>query len=404
VAVFVYRAVDRGGNVIDGVMEAADARAVVERLQRDAYFPLEIAAESPGRRFAWPGRGQSRVGRAQLPAFTHQLARLLQAGVPLDRALGILEEVAATPRLRAITRDLLRSVQGGASLSEALGKHHPQPFSRLYIALVRAGERAGALEPTLLRLARFLEQAQQFREALVSALIYPALLTAVGAASVGFLLAFVIPRFAQIFRDLGEALPLPTQILLGVSQALARGWWGLALGVLAVVVAARALLATGRGRAAWDRLVLRLPVVGRLALESDLCRFARVLGTLLAGGVPIIPALAAAEDTVVNSELARAVRGLTEEVRRGAGLSAPMARHPLFPPLARHLVRVGEETGRLDEMLLRLAEDLESQVRRTIQRLMALAEPAIILGVGLVVGFIVVAILLAIFSISDVPL
>ncbi|MGH7316262.1 MAG: type II secretion system F family protein, partial [Candidatus Rokuibacteriota bacterium] len=190
--VFSYRAADRRGQTIDGVMEAPDARAVVERLQRDAYFPITVDAQDQRRRvlgLAWPETGGGRVAGRDLVAFTQQLATLIEAGLPLDRALAIQAELAPTPRLRAITGDVLRSVQGGSSLADALGKHHPPPFSRLYINMVRAGEKGGVLETTLRRLAGFLEESQEFRDALVSALIYPVLLTGVGAAAVVFLMA-----------------------------------------------------------------------------------------------------------------------------------------------------------------------------------------------------------------------
>src|SRR5262249_42344298 len=231
--VFAYKAADQRGQTIDGVMEAADAQSVVERLQRDAYFPIHVAAQQE--RAALAGlritalRGQRVPGR-DLAAFTQQLATLLEAGLPLDRALGILEGLAPNPRLRAITTDVLRSVRGGTSLGEALAKHHPRPFSRLYINMVRAGERGGVLEQTLRRLAEFLEEAQEFRDTLVSALIYPTLLATVGGAAVIFLMTFVIPRFADIFRDLGSAIPWPTQVLMAVSGWLTRYWWALAGG------------------------------------------------------------------------------------------------------------------------------------------------------------------------------
>jgi len=408
VAVFAYRAADRRGQTIDGVMEAADARAVVERLQRDAYFPIKVVPQAQQSRLvealAWPALGRRRVPGRDLAALTQQLATLSEAGLPLDRALAIQAELAPSPRLRTIMGDVLRSVRGGTSLADALAKHHPRPFSRLYINMVRAGERGGVLETTLRRLAQFLEESQEFRDALVSALIYPVLLTAVGAAAVVFLMTFVIPRFAAIFKDLGATIPLPTLILLETSGAIRAYWWLLALVALVGLVASRMVLATPGGRLTADRLLLRLPLVGEVIVKSEVARFTRILGTLLKSGVAMIPALTVVKEMLTNQVLAHAVESLGGGARRGAGLAQPMAEAGVFPPLAVHMVRVGEETGRLEEMLLQVAASFEGDTRKLVKRLIALAEPCIILVMGLVVGFIVVAMLMAILSVTDIPL
>lgn len=406
-AVFTYRAADQRGQTVEGIMEATDARAVAERLHRDAYFPITIAPRVGTRRLlgvAWPGTGGRRVAGRDLVALTQQLATLLEAGLPLDRALAIQAELAPTARLRAIMADVLRTVRGGASLADALARHQPHPFSRLYVNMVRAGERGGVLEPTLRRLAEFLAESQEFRDALVSALIYPAMLTGVGAAAVVFLMTFVVPRFAAIFKDLGAAVPLPTLLLLEASGAARRYWWLLALATLVGVVATRLVRAAPRGRLATDRLLLRLPIAGPVIRSTDAARFARILGTLLKSGIPMIAALAQIKEMLTNQILARAVDGLTDGARRGAGLAQPMAEAAVFPPLAVHMVRVGEETGRLEEMLLRVAADLEAETRKLVKRLITLAEPCIILVMGVLVGFIVVAMLMAILSLTDLPL
>lgn len=406
-AIFTYRARDRSGQAIDGVMEAPDTRAVVDRLQRDAYYPITIVPQGGRRRvlgFAWPERGVGRIARRDILAFTQQLATLLEAGMPLDRALAILGELAPNVRLRVIVGDVLQSVRGGSSLADALAKHHPRPFSRLYVNMVRAGEKGGALEATLRRLAEFLEESQEFRDAIVSALIYPALLAGVGAAAVIFLLAFVVPRFAAIFSDLDATLPLPTLILLRVSETIQQYGWLLGLAGLAVLVAMRLALATPAGRLRADRMLLRLPIVGELVVKIEVARFARILGTLLRGGVPLVSALVVVTELLVNRALARAAESLGDGVRRGAGLAQPIADAAVFPPLAVHMVRVGEETGRLEETLLRIAATYEADSRKVLKRLIALTEPCVILVMGLLVGFIVVAMLLAILSVADLPM
>src|SRR5437879_4042830 len=271
--VFVYRAADRRGQTIDGVMEAPDAHAVVERLQKDAYFPIRVVPHAE--RARWPGFGvSSRVSQRDLLAFTQQVATLVEAGLPLDRALGIQEELAATPRVKAIVTDVLKSVRGGSSLSEALAKHHPRPFSRLYINMVRAGEKGGVLEVSLRRLAEFLEARAAFNEAVVSALAYPLVITFVGGAAVVFLMTFVIPRFATIFKDLGQAIPLPTQILMAVSAAVTSYWWVGVSVIMAAVLGWRMWTSTPQGRLGWDQFLLRLPLVGVLVLKLETAPFA----------------------------------------------------------------------------------------------------------------------------------
>src|SRR5499427_3287586 len=253
--VFVYRAADQRGQTIDGVMEAPDARSVVERLHRDAYFPIKVAPHEE--RKSWLSLPtSSRVSQRDLLALTQQLATLFEAGLPLDRALAILVELAPSPRVKAIVTDLLHSVRGGTSLSEALAKHHPRPFSRLYINMVRAGEKGGVLEVSLRRLAEFLEARAAFVEAIVSALAYPLVITTVGAAAIVFLMTFVIPRFATIFADLGQAIPLPTQILMSVSAAMQSYWWVGAIVVMGGILAWRVWTGTPQGKMAWDQTIL----------------------------------------------------------------------------------------------------------------------------------------------------
>lgn len=404
--VFTYKATDRSGRTIDGTMEAADRRGVVERLHREAYYPL--AVESSEARAGWkrlaPELPFRRVTAKDLLAFTRELATLLDAGLPLDRALTILGELTDNPRLEQIVQDLNRSVRGGSSLAEALARHHPRPFSRLYINMVRAGEKGGVLELALKRLAAFLEAAQELREAVTSALIYPALLTTVGAGAVVFLLTFVLPRFAVIFADLGQALPLPTRVLLAVSEGLQTYWWGLLLLVLAAAVGWRAATGTEGGRLAWDRWVLGLPLVGSLLLRLEVARFARTLGALLHAGVPLLQALGVVKEVAVNRVVVGALDRLHDGIKRGGGIGPPLAASRTFPGLALHMIRVGEETGRLEEMLTKVADVYEAEVRTAVKRLIAVLEPAIILALGIVVLFIVVAILLAIFGINELPL
>ena len=402
--VFTYRAADRRGQTVDGVMEAADARAVVERLHREAFYPIRVEPHTERRRFDAIALRRRSVRPRELLAFTQQLATLFEAGLPLDRALTILEELAITPRLKTIVTDLLHGVRGGSSLSDALMRHHPRPFSRLYVNMVRAGEKGGVLEVTLRRLAEFLEARAAFRDAVVSALAYPLVITLVGASAIVFLLTFVIPRFATIFADLGQAIPLPTQILLSVSANARAYWWVVPPAVLAIVVIWRMWTSTPEGRLTWDQWILRLPIIGPLATKIETARFTRTLGTMLKSGVPVLGAMAVVGDMMSNTAIAGAVGRIAQDVKRGGTIAVSMREHAPFPALAVHMVRVGEETGRLEEMLLKVAETFEGDVRTELRRVIGLLEPIIILGMGVLVAFIVVAMLLAIFSINEIPL
>src|SRR5918996_36088 len=331
--VFTYRAADQRGQTVDGVMEAPDARAVVERLHREAYYPIKVAPHAERGRFGAsviPTRG---VRQRELLAFTQQLATLFEAGLPLDRALTILEELAPTPRLKTIVTDLLHGVRGGASLSDTLMRHHPRPFSRLYVNMVRAGEKGGVLEVTLRRLAEFLEARAAFRDAILSALLYPLVITLVGAGAIVFLLTFVIPRFATIFTDLGQAVPLPTQILLAVSTTARAYWWVAPPVVLAVALIWRLWTSTTEGRLAWDHWVLSLPLVGSLATKTETARFTRTLGTMLRSGVPVLGAMAVVSDMIKNTAGAPAPGGTTGEEKRGGDNAGSMRQHHPLPSL-----------------------------------------------------------------------
>ena len=402
--VFTYRAADRRGQTVDGVMEAPDARAVVERLHREAYYPIRVAPHAERRGFGASVMPTRRVRQRELLGFTQQLATLFEAGLPLDRALTILEELAPTPRLKTIVTDLVHGVRGGASLSDTLMRHHPRPFPRLYVNMVRAGEKGGVLDVTLRRLAEFLEARAAFREAVLSALLYPIVITTVAAGAVVFLLTFVIPRFATIFADMGQAIPLPTQILLNVSAAVRTYWWVAPPTVLGLVLAWRVWTSTTEGRLAWDHAVLRVPIVGTLARKIETARFTRTLGTMLKSGVPVLGAMAVVGDMMNNTAIARAVTRIAQDVKRGTTIAVSMREHAAFPALAVHMVRVGEETGRLEDMLLKVAETFEADVRTELRRVIGLLEPIIIVAMGGLVALIVLAMLLAIFSINELPL
>ena len=402
--VFAYRAADRAGRTVDGVMEAYDANAVVERLHREDYFPLRVEATDERGRAGRRLFGAPRVPARDVLDFTQQLATLVEAGLPLERALVVLGDVAASQRLRQIVQDVTQSVRSGSTLADALARHQPRPFSRLYVNTVRAGERGGVLEIALRRLAEHLESTRELREAIVSALIYPLLLLVVGTGAVIFLLTFVLPRFAVILSDLGQTLPLPTRIVMSVSQVFVAYWWALAIVVLAGVVIWQAVARSESGRLWLDSMLLSLPVVGAVLRKIEVGRAVRTLGTLLSSGVPLLGALDVAREGAGNRVITGALAAVHSGVKRGEGLARPMAETGAFPSLVVHMVRVGEETGRLDDMLGRVAATYEREVRVAVRRLVATLEPAIIVVLGAVVLTIVLAILLAILSVNELPL
>ncbi len=402
---FRYTASDGASRIVRGSLEAADERAVVGWLRETGYFPIRIErreaqAASPAGR-VW--RLSRRPSRQDVLVFTQQLHALLSAGLEVDRSLSILGELVENHRFQRIIRAILADVQGGLSLADSLSKH-PALFPKLYVNMVKAGEAGGVLEPVLARLAGFLESAKATRDEILSAMLYPSLVISVGLGTVFVLMNFVIPRFAKLFNDAGQLLPLPTRILLAISGFTSSYWWVLGGLVILGPLGVRSYIRTDEGRAAWDRLKLRLPLLGRLIRELEAARFARTLGTLLQSGVPVLTALGIVAETISNVAIAQALPQLRDGVKKGKGIAGPLRACGAFPPLAVHMTKVGEETGRLEEMLLKVADVYDDHVKTSLKRLLALLEPVLILSLGLVVSFIVLSMLLAIFSLSDLPL
>jgi general secretion pathway protein F len=400
---FSYKATDRSGKIFEGAMEGRDEKAVVESLQKLGYIPIRVSANQaqgtmkPGIRSYF-----ERVTLKDLMLFTQELSTLIEAGLPLDRSLQILAELTEKEKFREVVRDLLRKIEAGSSFSEALSSY-PGIFPKLYINMVKAGEVGGVLNLILARLTKYLQTSKETREYLVSVMIYPALLTLVSGASIVILLTFVIPRFAKIFADMGGTIPLPTQILLSVSQFVKGYWWAIAGGLLAIGFGVRSYTKQGEGKVQWDQLKLRLALVGHLVRQMEIAQFARTLGTLIQSGVPILQALQIVRETVSNEIIARAIGEVHTGVKQGGSISKTLQNQGIFPPLAVHMMTVGEETGKLDEMLMRVAETYEASLQTALKRFISLLEPMLILFMGLVIGFIVISMLLAIFSINEIP-
>ncbi len=401
---YVYKAYDKAGKLISGTMEAKEKAAVISKLQQSNYFPLRVKEE--GERpseihFAdlffkfKPVRGKDVV------TFSQQLSVLLEAGVQLDRSLTILTELTGNKKLVDVIRQIQQAVQGGSSFADALARH-PRVFSRLYINMVRAGESGGVLELVVNRLAEFLESTQKLKDDVTSALIYPLLLTLVAGSAVAILLIYVVPRFSQLFTDMGQALPMSTQALLALSGFITSYWWVILLGIAAAILGFKYYVATESGRMNWDSWKLKWPMIGSLIQKIEISRFSRTLGTLIHSGVPILQGLLIVKEIINNRLISKSMVNIHSGLKEGEGISGPLRESRIFPPLALHMISIGEETGQLDIMLLKVADTYDTEIRNMVSRLISFLEPALILVMGLIVGFIVISMLLAVFSVNDI--
>jgi general secretion pathway protein F len=401
---FAYQAISGDGAAVNGSLEAVDRLAAATELQQRGLVPLKVGAAHglAAQRWHLDFRGRQGLAGHRL-VFARTLSFLLTAGVPLDRSLTVSAQLTESVTIRKALEEVLRGIKGGKSLSTAL-EAYPKLFPSFYVSLIRAGEASGNLGGVFTQLADYQESVNELRSHLVSAMIYPALLFVVGGASVVFLLEFVVPKFAAVFEQAGAALPLPTQILLFFSEGLQKTWWLWLLAIPAVLFGAQRYLATGAGRKRFDYFILAVPQLGPVIERIQVSRFTRSLGTLLQGGVPMVRALEIARQVIGNLKLGEAVDHVQRGVKQGMGVVRPLEETGAFPPLSIHLIGVGEETGRLDTMLLQVASVYERETRTAIKTLVALFEPLMILAMGLVVGAIVISILLAIYSINELPL
>ncbi len=406
-AFFQYKAVSPDGKVVEGTLEAADRKTVLSRLEEQGQLPISVASESGAsslfsRDFRFPWQRQ-RTSNQDLQLFTQELSALVEAGLPLDRSLSILSELTENEYLQEVVKDLLTEIKGGKSLAEAMAMY-PTVFPKIYVNMVKAGEVGGVLDEILKRLGEYLERAEELRNYLVSSLIYPMILVFVAIASFVILMTFVIPKFSVIFENAGAPIPIPMQIMLFISGVFTGYWWLIGLVALGCWIGLARWLKTPEGRLSWDTRLLRVPLLGTVVQKLEVSRFSRTLGTLLHSSVPMIQSINIVKEVVGNQAIASAMEPIKSGVKKGEGLVRPVKRSGVFPPFAVHLLEVGEETGKLDSMLLQLAETYDVQLRTSLKRLVAFFEPAIILLMGIVFGVMIVSILYSIFSINNVPL
>lgn len=401
---FRYKAVGADGKIAEGDLEARSQTAAIDRLQTMGYVPIRAdeitAAQADKRSLRRPLFGSRQITQSRVAVLTQELATLLRAKLPLDRALELLIELSPNARVRQVVTQIREQVHDGATLSAAM-ETQKGVFSRLYLNMVRAGEAGGAVDSVLMRLAEYMERARELRDTVTSALIYPAILLGVAGLSVVVLLIFVVPQFQQMFEDAGQALPFATQVVISLGEAL-RGYWWLMLGViLAVAYYFRKQFAEPATRYRWDNRLLGVPLLGEFIAKLEVARFSRTLGTLMINGVPLLTALGIVKETLTNQVLAQSMGNVAESLKQGHGLTQPLMEAPYFPKLAAHMIRVGEETGHLEEMLIQVADVYDKEVRSSIKRLLALLEPALILTLGLVIAAIIISILVAILSINE---
>lgn len=408
---FRYQALADNGRTVSGVIEAEDRKSALRLLGDKGLFPSDLAVDTGGNGSAAApvvkreaSGGGIRIGapikRKEVTAFTREMATLLRAAIPIPQALESLGEEEENPALREMINQIADSVKHGASFSAAL-EEHPAVFSKLYASMVRVGEEAGALDKVLIDLADLLEHEDEVRSEVSAAIAYPAFVLGFGVFTVIVLLTVVLPKLFVMFEEMTDILPLPTRILLWVSDFLGASWWWLIPAIGGVIYGIARYLKTPDGAEGWDKLKLRLPVMGSVFYASALSRFSRTLGTLLKAGVSLLPALKIVQDTIGNIVLSRVIAQVSEETRGGDSLAAPLRKLQVFPRTVIQMISVGEETGKLDDMLLQVAHIEERRMRAHTKTLISLLAPALILAVGALVGFMVIALLLPIFKMSQ---
>lgn len=396
-ALYSYKATSITGSIVEGAIEAVDEKSVIEKLRSSDLIPLKVTPPevvSAGRQLF------QRSMHGNVLTFTTELAALLNAGVTLERGLKTLSDVSETPAMKELILSLLNSIREGSTFHDALSKH-PRAFSKVYVNMVRAGESGGVLDVIMNELAGFLESSKELKDHVFSAMIYPVVLVFTAGASIVVLLAYVVPKFSQIFKDFGKSLPLPTKVLLAISGAVTSYWWIIALLIVAGVIFLKISVRTEEGRYNWDSF--KLKVMGDIIRKLETARFCRTLGILLRSGVPILPALNNVKDIVGNQVIANSIDAVSKGAKEGEGIAAPLAATGVFSPLVVSMIMVGEETGQLDKMLLKIASIYETSLKVSVKQFMNILEPAIILLMGIMVGFIVLSMLVAIFSVTEMP-
>jgi len=396
---FHFRAVAADGKMRTGMLSAENDRSVVNELRRQGLTPVYVGVEQKkGLELTLPSFHRGR--RKDVLFFTQELSTLLNAGIPLDRAISITAELSEKASFRSLVLDILRVLKSGKSLADSLATH-PSHFSELYVNMTRAGEASGSLATIFERLAEFERTRDDLRGYIISSLIYPALLTVVGLGSIFILLNFVVPRFALIFSDPRMTIPTPTLMLLETSKLVQTYGGPAAIVLAAAIIMFQTYIRTAAGRLWWDGFRLRIPLLGDALRKMETARFARAMSTLVSASVPLVQSLNISRGILNNRRIAGSLEGIAQGVKRGEGIAGPLTRGGEFPPLAGHLLAVGEETGHLDTMFHRMADIYDNETRTAIRRFTSLFEPLIILVMGIIVGTLILSLMLAITGLND---
>jgi len=397
---FAYSARDSAGKTIAGLQEALNEDNAVNTLMTRGWMVLSIEQKTGGRVRSPKGK----ISETDLVLFTRQLATMVDAGLPLVSALTALYEQADPKKqsgLRRVVGEITALIQQGDSFYEAISKH-PAVFSRLYSSMVKAGESGGLLSEILDRLASFLESAARLKKKVKSAMTYPVIVLIIALSITTFLIVRVVPVFGEIFADFGAKLPAPTQFLLDLSALIRCNWYYIAGTIAGVIFSVKAFLKTERGRRLWDTYKLKLPIFGILVHKICLTRFARTFAQLIRAGVPILEVMSIVGDTSGNYQVEKAIKNVSTDIERGDQLANALAREPIFPPMLVRMVGAGEQTGKIDTMLEKMADFWDEEIEATLNALTSLIEPLLIVVLGTIVGGIVISMFLPIFKLSDV--
>ena len=399
---YSYKVINNQGETEEGVKNAVDQQALLIELQGQGFLPISIETASDKTFLGFKiGKSKVRLSQKEILLLTGELATLLESGLPLDRSLQILIQLTEeNDKLSKLISNVLEKVKGGASLADAL-ENQVGVFSRFYLNMIRAGEMGGSLGDVLTRLTEYLERSQELKDTVATALIYPAILLLMSVASLFVMLTFVVPQFTEMFENSGQALPVPTQIVVALAEALQSYWWLILLGVMSLTSYMKSQLADPVRRKVWDRRFLTMPLFGDIILHMETANLSRTLGTLLGNGVSILKSLGISRETAGNTVIADMLEDAEQQLKQGKTMSDALTKTECFPRLAIQMIKIGEETGRLEEMLLRVATIYDKQLRTAIQRMLALLEPVLIIGLGLMIAGIIVSILLAILSVND---
>lgn len=410
-AMWAYKGVDSRGKPVQGVKDADTPKVLRAALRRDGVIVTDVAEARAGKGVTAglsQGKGLRReidlgaifggVKKTEIAAFTRQLATLIKAGIPLAEALGALFDQFDNPRLKQIVGEVRVKVNEGSSLADALSKH--KVFETVFVSMVKAGETAGNLDQVLVRLADFMEASIKQRSKVIGAMIYPALMAVISIIVMGVLMIAVVPKITTIYEDTDKVLPWNTQLLIFVSSMLGSNWLFILFGVIAVAVGFRYWRRSPSGRAVWDRMILYLPLVGPLARQIAIGRFARTFGTMLSSGVPLLRAMDVSKDILGNVLLMRAIEKAMEHIQQGESIAATLKKSGYFPSLVTHMIAVGERAGQLEQMLANVADAYDANTETQLARMTALLEPLMIVVMGGTVAFIVFSILMPIMDMN----